>query len=1081
MFRRLFLVLLEIVAGLLAMAVLAGGVAAWRLTQGPLQVDALTPYLEQAINRESPVRVDFGGTRLSWAGFGAPLDIQAVNFTAFGESGQPVLRVPEIRLSLSLPALLRQRIAPTRVELVRPTVAVVRTEEGEFRLDLPTEGAADPDAGRRFTNQLIQALRDAPDPREPFGALQSVRIVDATLMVENQQLDVVWTAPNVELTLIRNAAGLSGSAALDVDLGGRLNRIEATLDYRRADGQADVELRFADIQIAQLAQLAPVLEPLRAVDVALYGVAQVRVDREMEPRYITLRLAGGSGRAVLPELLPEPLGFEGVFLEGRLEDDGRRLVLDRFAIDLGRPELAATGTITRRADAIDTAVTVEITDLPMAELPRLWPAGVKDGARSWMIDNLAEGTFDRTSFTIEGRAPTEAPLDLTPSRIDGRFAFSGFSIRYMETLPPVTAVAGTASFDGRAFDIALSEGRLLDLKLAESSVRVFGLDTPNHAIDIRIPFSGPVSSALAVLDHEPLRYAAKVNLVPKEVGGTAEMEIHFAFPLLKDLKFDDVRMKGTAKLVDVSASGIVPDVAGTDGRFDLTVTNDGLEMVGTALLNGVTSEVDWREDFRDRAAVTTRVAIKARPDDAGRAAFDLDFPDWVRGTTPVDLVYQRTAEDRDIIDAEVDLTPATLLIDIMGWEKPPGARGRGEVRVEFIDGKPVSLPRFKLVTEEMQTEGRARLRPTDYGIERLELDRFTLLEATDIALVLESTPDGAQSFEVTGRSFDARPLRADDEEPPGGAGEEAATAPLAVRFALDRVVMGDEGQQIRNATGSARNNGRFWDLALVEAAVGEAGRLIVQYQPDGETLALTVESDDAGAALRELDILRHVRGGALLVTGRSDPRDPGNTVAGRIELRDYQVQDAPALARLLSAASPRGFANFLGGQPIAFSRLVGQFRWHERGISLREVQTSGSAVGLTAEGDIDLDGDTLALQGTVVPFSTFNRLVGAIPLVGDLLVGGEGQGLFAATYTVSGKLAEPDIGVNPLAVLAPGFLRNLFFMEAPAGEGGAVPENLPAPTGKMEAPAAPTAAPPAAPTAVPPAPAGEAKPPPARP
>ena len=76
----------------------------------------------------------------------------------------------------------------------------------------------------------------------------------------------------------------------------------------------------------------------------------------------------------------------------------------------------------------------------------------------------------------------------------------------------------------------------------------------------------------------------------------------------------------------------------------------------------------------------------------------------------------------------------------------------------------------------------------------------------------------------------------------------------------------------------------------------------------------------------------------------------------------------------------------------------------------------------------------MALQGTIVPFTTVNRLLGIIPLLGDLLVGGEGQGLFAATYRVKGPTDNLDVGVNPLAVLAPGFLRNLFFLPQPAGE-----------------------------------------------
>ena len=37
-----------------------------------------------------------------------------------------------------------------------------------------------------------------------------------------------------------------------------------------------------------------------------------------------------------------------------------------------------------------------------------------------------------------------------------------------------------------------------------------------------------------------------------------------------------------------------------------------------------------------------------------------------------------------------------------------------------------------------------------------------------------------------------------------------------------------------------------------------------------------------------------------------------------------------------------------------------------------------------------------------------------------------GSGVFAATYRMTGNLDDPDVSVNPLATLAPGFLRGLF-------------------------------------------------------
>jgi len=77
-----------------------------------------------------------------------------------------------------------------------------------------------------------------------------------------------------------------------------------------------------------------------------------------------------------------------------------------------------------------------------------------------------------------------------------------------------------------------------------------------------------------------------------------------------------------------------------------------------------------------------------------------------------------------------------------------------------------------------------------------------------------------------------------------------------------------------------------------------------------------------------------------------------------------------------------------------------------------------------------------------VPIYHSNSVISAIPLIGDILTGGEGGGLFAFTYTIRGSFADPSVSVNPLSVLAPGFLRRLFFEETPSAAsatGGAAP------------------------------------------
>ena len=98
----------------------------------------------------------------------------------------------------------------------------------------------------------------------------------------------------------------------------------------------------------------------------------------------------------------------------------------------------------------------------------------------------------------------------------------------------------------------------------------------------------------------------------------------------------------------------------------------------------------------------------------------------------------------------------------------------------------------------------------------------------------------------------------------------------------------------------------------------------------GKTRRLELTTSDAGALLHALDLFDNIRGGQLTVVGRTDPSKPDSPLAGRVEMTDYEAVNAPALARLLNAASPAGFAELVEGRSISFAKLTGEFRWKRR-------------------------------------------------------------------------------------------------------------------------------------------------------
>jgi hypothetical protein len=112
-------------------------------------------------------------------------------------------------------------------------------------------------------------------------------------------------------------------------------------------------------------------------------------------------------------------------------------------------------------------------------------------------------------------------------------------------------------------------------------------------------------------------------------------------------------------------------------------------------------------------------------------------------------------------------------------------------------------------------------------------------------------------------------------------------------------------------------------------------------------------------------------------------------------------------------------------------------------IDVRKFRSAGPSIGLTSTGSIDLDRDKIDLEGVIVPAYALNSILGNIPILGDILQGGEGEGMFSATYKIAGDLAEPKIDVNPWAALAPGFLRGLFTEDIGEGEGNNSGPKLP--------------------------------------
>ena len=98
----------------------------------------------------------------------------------------------------------------------------------------------------------------------------------------------------------------------------------------------------------------------------------------------------------------------------------------------------------------------------------------------------------------------------------------------------------------------------------------------------------------------------------------------------------------------------------------------------------------------------------------------------------------------------------------------------------------------------------------------------------------------------------------------------------------------------------------------------------------------------------------------------------------------------------------------------------GLYRVHQ--FSKIEMFGVSDSIGLVMEGNINRKDKSLNFEGEISPIHLINMLLKKVPIIGDLLIGEEGEGLFAFEFEMKGDSSDPEVTSNPLSIAKPQIL-----------------------------------------------------------
>ena len=1062
-------------------------VLAWRLSSGPISLTFLTPYAENALNSFHPeLRFRFGDTVLTWGGWDRTLDLRIQAVRVFEKTGGVIASVPEVSFSLSAQALLHGMIAPRSIELFGPRLFLARRDDGRLVIALGESQSESQDLLQRLLDQLLAP----PDRSNPMGYLARLNILGADLTLADMARARSWRFPSAQVLVARDAEGLRGDATLEFAASGGQGRVTVRGVHRAADGRSEATLNFDRARPAAFAEFVEAFAPFSALDLPLAGQAAVSLERNGSLLALGFELTGGQGRLILPEPAPQVLALRALAMKGHYDGATDRLEVERFRLDLGPggalvvpgerahpvplrtiegrgiyfrregraeltdarfdlagPKFAFSATGETRGDETIVRATGRLDNVPGNALARYWPAGWGTDARAWVLANLSEGSLPRAEASLEARLGADGRFVL--SALKGDMDIRDVSVDYLAPMPKARHVSARASFNETRFDLAIEKGEAPGLVVTGGTVALTGLDQTDQYADIALAIKGGFREALVLIEHKPFHFASALGINPAGAEGTVATDLKLRFVVEHALKPEQVEVNAAARLENVALRGILLGQDMRQGNLALTLDRKGMDIKGNARVGGMTADIEWRRNFEPKTPFLSRYRLAGRSGEI-RSFADLGFEfgpmsrGALEGTAGADVrVTEGHAGERHI-EARADLKDLAIEIKPLGWSKARGLPGTAEASLRLKHDVVTAIPAFAVAAGDLSLKGRAVYAADGSGLDRIEVDHVRY-GRTDARLAVHQRTDGGWDMDFKGASFDFGPLWSEVLRGGKSAAEDdaAGALKLGILFALDRVWMG-ENKSFTGVKGAFRHDGRRWQTAEAEGRVGAKGSpfaFAVRPSADGKKRTLALKSDDAGAMLRALDFYDNMVGGTLEISGDYLDLDPGEPLVGRVVARDYRVVDAPLLARLLSVAALTGILDELKGEGLNFAALDLPFVQTEGLLELKEGRAFGASLGFTAAGKIYTDADIMDMNGTIVPAYAINSLLGNLPVVGTLFTGGEkGGGVFAATFRMTGPREDPNIAINPISTLAPGFLRNLFGIFGTAGRDAPVRE-----------------------------------------
>ena len=1032
----------------------------WQLYKGPIAVPFLQPYIVKALNHDNgEYQVTVESVNLELVRSIRPIKIIANNVVYRKNDETFVVNAPRTFVSFSIKALLRGVVAPSSIEVKDPSVYI-----------FTTYGVKDKNKKDEVSKKKLEYYFDefedfiekfnSEDNTYPESYINDIRVKNAEVEFHEVDLGRKWILSDVNYSFERNLMNIETEVNALLNVQDKSIPIGLEAEYRPISNKIGLQVYFSDLipyavmdnllNDERIPGLYKINLPVSGKIGGVVNIAEVMKNKEdiiksldTAVEKLNFQVEGGSGNILFEDNEDSAYKISSFLLEGTIEGGLNQLNIKDADFDLdgqktklsfsaeGMKKLLLEGSL----QDLKLTLQAKVDNMKFDDLSKYWPKYIATPAWEWCKDSIYGGEIKNADFSFDF-AYDKKKQAFAFDKLSGVGDIEDSNLNYLTGMPDLKNLYGRAEFSNDTIKINVDKGVSEEVFLTGGFVKLYDLNKYDNFAEIDLVMSSSITDALKMIDHPPLGYTSDLGVDPSAIKGDTETELKLNFELKNDLKPEEVKVEVKSNLLNVEIPDVIKGKALTAEELKLLVTNEGMSVIGEAKLEDIPIALVWDENFNNKD-YKSKYKISFKLNEETKKKLGINFgilnPPYISGYANVDAEILAYNDDKTIVNLKANLNNADIDYSFLGFKKDVNQPAVITAKLDIKKDKLNGSPSFSLSKSDFSLKG------------KIDLDKNGDVKIVDIydikgpktsakaKIEFANTKKQKVKLNVSGNSYDlteffdkkensSKTKKTSSKNDDDDDLENVTDADI---FIAVNKLWTNPNVPVTNFAGTAKLvNGVGVQEMHIVGNYGNKKDITLKFdyvpRPNGEFL-LAIDSNNAGATLKVLRIYDNMSGGNLRIEAK---RNKNKEFIGHAKMRDFSIHNTPVVAKLLTVASFTGMLNLLTGEGLAFSHADAPFEYKNKVLSLKEAKAFGNVMGITANGSYDRRQEEFDIKGVIAPAYSINTFIGKIPLVGNLLSGKDGT-VFAANYSITGDLSDPQVNINPLSALSPSSLKDL--------------------------------------------------------